>query len=66
MRAIQVFGDLGVWETLALDSCPECGTKGLNLQNQSELAAILTCPLCRAQYWMSPIRRKGAYKLNVE
>lgn len=56
--------DLKLWASLALDTCPECGSHGLILQSQAELAAILTCPECHSKYWISPIRNRGAWKIN--
>lgn len=64
MNLVAVEVDLKLWALLALDTCPDCANQGLTLQSQAELAAILTCPACGSKYWISPMRNRGAWKLN--
>ncbi|MEA5509352.1 hypothetical protein VB715_06195 [Crocosphaera sp. UHCC 0190] len=65
MKIMGVTVDLNLWATLALDTCPDCENHGLTLNSQAELAAILACPKCGATYWISPIRNRGAWKINT-
>ena len=55
--------DLNLWNNLVLDTCPNCQTQGLLMEDQGPVEAILTCKQCGSRYWMSAIRQKGAYQL---
>lgn len=54
---------LNIWEILALNTCPNCQNQGLLIENQFPIFAILVCQKCPSKYWISAIRKYGAYQL---
>lgn len=60
----QINLDEQIWICLAKDVCPNCKKPDLIVENQSNFTAIITCSRCLAKYQMSPIRSRGAKKIN--